>query len=89
LSCSRHFPSHIKDKEIFLDHGLFFLADDQYPELMVYGDHQGNKSFASYAQGPGYAIPIDTQGHNMLTNQKDGSFKASEVEVWGVEFKEL
>ncbi len=56
---------------------------------MVYGDHQGNKSFASYAQGPGYAIPIDTQGHNMLTNQKDGSFKASEVEVWGVEFKEL
>ncbi len=84
MSCFRHFPSQIKDKEIFLDHGLFFLADDQYPELMVYGGHDGSKSFVSCAQGPGYAIPIDTQGHNMLTNQEDKSFKASEVEVWGV-----
>ncbi len=34
-----------------------------------------------------FDIPSGEGGKNMLTNQKDGSFTISEIEVWG--FKEL
>ena len=29
----------------------------------------------------GYRIPVDNEGKNMLTNQKDGPFTISEIEV--------
>ena len=32
--------------------------------------------------GPGYEIPKDDAGNNMLTNTKDGYFSITEFEVW-------
>ena len=37
---------------------------------------------------PGYAIPVDGAGTNMLTNKKDGAFTISELEVWQVTYLE-
>ena len=43
---------------------------------------------------PGYKIPVNDEGINMLTNKKTNGmlnqceFKIREIEVWGVMFKE-
>ena len=37
---------------------------------------------------PGFDIPKDGNGFNMLTNREDGNFKISEIEVWKVKFIE-
>ncbi len=50
----------------------------------------------SYSNSSGYSIPRNSEGINMLTNQKcNGQFEGracdftiSEIEVWGVTFKD-
>jgi hypothetical protein len=36
----------------------------------------------SFANKPGYGIPLDDDGINMLTNRKNGKFEIEEIEVW-------
>jgi hypothetical protein len=40
----------------------------------------------SYANKPGYHIPVDDGGINMLTNKKDVLFTITELEVWQVTY---
>ena len=55
-----------------------------------------DKAFLSWANQSGYNIPVDSEGINMLTNLKYNNelsknhcwFTVSELEVWGVTFKE-
>ena len=35
---------------------------------------------------PGYDIPVDDVGTNMLTNKKDTDFAISDLEVWQVTY---
>ena len=42
----------------------------------------------SWANQPGYRIPVDGAGTNMLTNNKDGVFTITELEVWQVTYLE-
>ena len=66
-------------------------------ELQVWNE-PFNEDRACYSRGNDdvYRIPIDSEGVNMLTNQKcnhvifktDCNFTISEFEVWGVTFKE-
>ena len=50
--------------------------------------YNGEDSCSSVANEPGYGIPVDTHGINMLTNRKDGNFTISELEVWEVAYSE-
>jgi hypothetical protein len=58
-----------------------------------------NQPNACYSKGnyPGYKIPVNDVGINMLTNKKsvkkgnnreESEFKIREIEVWGVTFKD-
>ena len=47
-----------------------------------------NGNCRSYANRPGYRIPVDGAGTNMLTNNKDGWFTITELEVWQVKYLE-
>ena len=42
----------------------------------------------SCAKGPGYDIPVDGAGTNMLTNKIGGYFTITELEVWEVTYKD-
>jgi hypothetical protein len=42
----------------------------------------------SWANQPGYRIPVDDGGINMFTNKKDYDFTISELEVWQVKYIE-
>ena len=46
----------------------------------------GDRSCYSCANKPGYRIPVDGAGTNMLTNNKDHRFTITELEVWQVEY---
>jgi hypothetical protein len=48
----------------------------------------GENRCHSYAKQPGYAIPVDGAGTNMLTNKKGDSFTITELEVWEVTYEE-
>ncbi len=48
----------------------------------------GDRSCWSYANEPGYRIPVDGAGTNMLTNNKDYRFTITELEVWQVTYLE-
>ncbi len=48
----------------------------------------GYGNCSSHANKPGYFIPLDGAGKNMLTNKLDGSFTISELEVWEVVYLE-
>ena len=42
----------------------------------------------SYANEPGYNIPRDGAGMNMLTNKKEVEFTITELEVWEIKYFE-
>ena len=54
-------------------------------ELIAFEPFNGENRCRSFANNPGYNIPLEG-GKNMLTNEKDGDFTISELEVWGVTF---
>ena len=56
-----------------------------YSELCAYDEPlNGDGNCLSYANSPGYGIPIDKDGINLLTNKKDKKFTISELEVWEI-----
>ena len=86
LSSCRHYPSRNESGAIFCGTKLgpcfdggsdSELSADEDPFNMV-----GNCS--SNGNKPGYEIPVDGAGINMLTNYKDGNFTISDLEVWEV-----
>ena len=80
LSFFRYFPSKLKGKEMEFGNLFHFTGGDK-DDLRVWY----NKC-TSYANGSGYAIPIDKDGLNMLSNQKEENFEITEMEVWEVSF---
>ncbi len=48
----------------------------------------GDFNCISWANIPGYSIPVDGAGTNMLTNNKDIKFTITELEVWQVTYLE-
>jgi hypothetical protein len=50
-----------------------------------YEPFNGDKYCKSFANQSGYCIGLEG-GKNMLTNNKDGGFTISEIEVWQVKF---
>jgi hypothetical protein len=46
----------------------------------------GDRKCKSKANLPGYRIPVDDGGINMLTNKKNGEFTITEIEVWQVTY---
>jgi hypothetical protein len=80
----------------FLKHEGAILCDkDRGPYFGYWGElgvlHEPfNKQDVcrSNANRPGFKIPENSEGINMLTNKKDTRFTISSIEVWGVRFKD-
>ena len=86
LTRSRHFPSKATGNDIYCrsNCGPCFSAD-YGSELAAYPQQfNGKGKCYSRANQPGYKIPL-VDGKNQLTNQEDGHFTISELEVWLVE----
>jgi hypothetical protein len=86
LTRSRHFPSKATGTDIFCSRyrGPCFDGGEA-PELGTWSQpFNGEGHCISYANRPGYNIPL-VDGKNQLTNQADGRFTISELEVWLVE----
>ena len=59
--------------------------------LALYEPFNQENACTSLANWSGYKIPLNSEGINMLTNQKCNElseFTISEIEVWGVSFNE-
>ena len=90
LSKQSHFPNKRTGKEIYChsDCGPYFSGDGN-SELSAYSEpFNGYTNCRSWAKKPGYDIPVDGAGTNMLTNKKDGKFTITELEVWEVTYEE-
>jgi hypothetical protein len=86
LTRSRHFPSKATGKDIYCSkiYGPCFHGGDGI-ELVAYGQlFNGKDKCISWVNQPAYNIPL-VDGKNQLTNQADGGFTISELEVWLVE----
>ncbi len=92
LTRSRHFPSKATGNNIYCskNYGPCFRGDGS-SELVAWGEpFNGKENCRSYANEKGYNIPLETieKGWfsdtkiNKLTNQADGYFTISELEVW-------
>jgi hypothetical protein len=89
LTCCRHFPSKQTGKEILCweERGPYFTGADGTSELgACYEPFNGEHKCFSRANCPGFGIPNDGTGNNLLTNKKDGSFTITELEVWEVTY---
>ena len=86
LSCERCYKNSKKGYAIYCrsDLGPCFTGDGA-AELTAFEPFNGENKCASRANEPGYNIPLEG-GKNMLTNEEDGYFTISELEVWGVTF---
>ena len=85
LTRSRHFPSKATGNDIYCgsNYGPCFYGGGA-SDLVAYPPFNGKDKCISWANKPGYDIPL-VDGKNQLTNQKDGWFTISELEVWLVE----
>jgi hypothetical protein len=86
LTRSRHFASKATGNDIYChnNNGPFF-GGRYGDELSALGEQFNDEdNCISYASQPGYKIPF-VHGKNQLTNQADGCFTISELEVWLVE----
>ena len=86
LTRSRHFPSKFTGKHIFChsDIGPCFHGGDRYELVAGWEPFNGKTCCTSWAKRSGYKIPF-VDWMNQLTNQADGGFTISELEVWLVE----
>ncbi len=86
LSSSRHFPNTGKGGiRCRTNIGPSFGNADK-TDFNAWDDpFNGNNKCASMANCPGFCIGLEG-GKNMLTNQKNGRFTISEMEVWEVTF---
>jgi hypothetical protein len=53
-----------------------------YDELLACAPFNGKEKCNSYPNSAAFNIPVDAEGINMLTNQKNNRFTISELEVW-------
>jgi hypothetical protein len=89
LSKQSHFPNKRTGKEIYCrrDVGPCFSGGGNGSDLSAYNEpFNGDNKCLSNAKEPGYAIPVDGAGTNMLTNKKNGWFTITELEVWEVKY---
>jgi hypothetical protein len=87
LTRSRHFPSKATAKDILCNWNLgpcFNGGNDGSALVALDGPFNGKDKCASWANKSAYNIPL-VDGKNQLTNQEDGKFTISELEVWLVE----
>jgi hypothetical protein len=86
LSCKRHFPSKQTGTELYCYsyYGPCFSGGYDAELGACYEPFNGDENCESFAKLPGYSIPVDSAGLNMLTNEKDGKFSIIELEVWVV-----
>ena len=89
LTRSRHFPSKDSGEDIYChsNYGPCFWGSEYSVELSAHDEPLNGKSnCSSWANCSGYLIQLEDE-KNQLTNQADGEFKISELEVWLVEHK--
>ena len=86
LTHSRHFPSKATGKDIYCsnNYGPRFSGSGIGELGATFEPFNGNNNCYSYANYPGYRIP-EVEGKNQLTNQGNGYFTISELEVWLLE----
>ena len=86
LTHSRHFPSKATGKDIYCSssYGPCFSGGRGSELAASFKPFNGNGKCFSLANEPGYNIPV-VDGKNQLTNQDDGEFTISELEVWLLE----
>jgi hypothetical protein len=86
LTRSRHFPSKATGNDIHCSsgYGPCFSGNSYGSDLAAKTPFNGNLNCYSLANKQGYNIPL-VDGKNQLTNQKNGDFTISELEVWLVE----
>ena len=85
LSCCRHFPSKNTGKDIYCSYKVGPCFDGGSSELSAWDEPiNGDGKCSSWANKPGYRIPIDNEGTNLLTNKMNGVFTISEMEVWEI-----
>jgi hypothetical protein len=65
-------------------YGPCFSGDRRVVELGAWELFKGKEHCLSWPNKDGYEIPL-VDGKNQLTNQVDGPFTISELEVWLVE----
>jgi hypothetical protein len=90
LSKQSHFPNKRTGKEIYCHSWIGpCFTGGEWNELSAYDEpFNGDNACRSWAKKPGYDIPVDGAGTNMLTNKKDGPFTITELEVWLVKYLE-
>jgi len=88
LSRCRHFPSKKRGWDIYCywNLGPFFAGFKGCELGIADSPFNRDRSCESFANKPGYGIPLDKDGTNMLTNLKENNFTISELEVWEVTF---
>ena len=84
LTCQRYFPS-IKDEAAIFQTGTMGPYFG-YDELLIGAPFNGEEKCTSNPNSAGFQIPVDAEGVNMLTNQKNNRFTISEFEVWQIEY---
>ncbi len=87
LSCYRHFPNtSYPGTSIVCHHGYGpYFSGGFYSELCAWKEpFDGKGHCSSFVNTGGYAIQFDEDKKNMLTNQEDGAFTITELEVWEV-----
>jgi hypothetical protein len=87
LTRSRHFPSKATGTDIYCDedYGPCFSGDSFGSDLVADDEpFNGKDNCRSWANKPGYNIPLGgfLWKINQLTNEADGDFTISELEVW-------
>jgi hypothetical protein len=90
ISCCRHFPSKLTGKDIYCyeNYGPGFSGNGGSELDAITEPFNGEGNCRSSTNEPGYDIPLDAAGLNMLTNKEDKCFTISELEVWEVTFLE-
>ena len=81
LSQQRQFTSTGNGKEIYCNSGRG--PHYGYNELRAWETFNGDGNCASYANKDIYKIN-EEGGKNMLTNEEDGKFTITELEVWSI-----
>ena len=89
LTCNRHFPSRKTGNDIncLRDTGPCFNGGSEGELDVVDSPFNGDGKCFSSVNNPGFEIPQDGNGLNMLTNQQDGNFTITEIEVWEVTYE--
>ena len=88
LSKQSHFPNKRTDNEIWCasNIGPCFHGGNGSELSACNEPFNGDNKCLSNEKGPGYDIPVDGAGTNMLTNKIGGYFTITELEVWQVTY---